>query len=125
MKPSRSMLAVASLVAAITASSGPALAEALGFAGAGAIGCQQLNSNTIPGRGSGQNTVSQLVFSWVQGYMSGFNSYSYLIKNDAPFDLGAASTEAQWETIVSYCRSHPYDPIVRAIQDMQLKLLKK
>jgi hypothetical protein len=37
-----------------------------------------------------------------QGYMSGFNSYSYLVNKNAPFDLGAASPEAQ-----SACRPRP------------------
>jgi hypothetical protein len=102
----------------------PALAE-LSFVGAGASQCQAVNSNVMPGRGSTQNSVSMLIFSWVQGYMSGFNSYSLLLNQTSPFDLGATSPEAQWEYIVSYCRSHPADFIVKAIQDLELKLLKK
>jgi len=40
-------------------------------------------------------------------------------------DLGAVSPEAQWEYVVSYCRSNPHEGIVRAIQEMQIKFLKK
>lgn len=103
----------------------PALAQELAFAGAGAGQCQLLNANAMPGRGSDQSHVSMLIFTWVQGYMSGFNSYALLFNQAAPFDLGAARPEAQWEYIVSYCRSHPADYIVKAVQDMELKLLKK
>jgi len=67
--------------------------------------------------------MTQMVFIWVQGYMSGFNGYSYLVKGRT-FDLGSASPEAQWEYIVSFCRSNPNTPIVKAIQEMQLRLLK-
>jgi len=101
----------------------PANAE-MAFAGAGSNQCSTINSNAVPGRGSGQNLVTQNVFSWVQGYMSGFNGYSLLINRGSPFDLEAASPEAQWEYIVSYCRSHPAELIVKAVQEVQLKLLK-
>jgi hypothetical protein len=57
--------------------------------------------------------------------MSGFNGYSLLVSRSSPFDLGAVTPEAQWEFIVSYCRSHPVELIVKAIQDLQLKLLAK
>jgi len=67
--------------------------------------------------------MTQMVFIWVQGYMSGFNGYSYMVKGRT-FDLGSASPEAQWEYIVSFCRSNPNTPIVKAIQEMQLRLLK-
>lgn len=100
-----------------------ALTEELGFAGPGAGNCSLVNKNTIPGRGSEQNSVTLMIFSWAQGYMSGFNSYSYMLKGRT-FDLGAASTEAQWEYIVSFCRSNPNAPIVKAIQEMQFRLLK-
>jgi hypothetical protein len=57
--------------------------------------------------------------------MSGFNSFQLMTQDRSSFDLGAASPEAQWEYIVSYCRSNPQEFIVRGIQEMQLKLLKK
>jgi hypothetical protein len=95
-----------------------ALTEELGFAGAGAQFCNLVNKNTVPGRGSEQNSVTQMVFSWVQGY-----GYSYMVKGKT-FDLGSASPEAQWEYIVSFCRSNPNAPIVKAIQEMQFRLLK-
>jgi hypothetical protein len=101
-----------------------AIAE-LAFAGAGANQCNVVNSNAIPGRGSGQNVVTMNMFSWIQGYMSGFHGFQLMTQQYSSFDLGAVSPEAQWEYIVSYCRSHPHEPIVRGIQEMQLKLLKK
>jgi hypothetical protein len=55
--------------------------------------------------------------------MSGFNGYSYMV-NGGTFDLGSTSPEAQWEYIVSFCRSNPNTPIVKAIQEMQVRLLK-
>ena len=100
-----------------------ALTEELGFAGVGVQNCNVLNKNTIPGRGSGQNFTTQMVFTWAQGYMSGFNGHSYMVKGRT-FDLGSASAEAQWEYIVSFCRSNPNTPIIKAIQEMQLRLLK-
>jgi len=120
----RSVFCAALLIIILAASSRRAVAE-LAFAGAGASQCDLINSNAGPGRGSDQNDVTRYVFNWVQGYMSGFNGYSLMISKGSPFDLGAASPEAQWEYIVSYCRSHPHDFIVKAIQDVQLKLLKK
>jgi hypothetical protein len=66
-----------------------------------------------------------ITFSWIQGYMSGFHGFQLLAEHRTCCDLGAVSPEAQWEYIVSYCRAHPYEGIVRAIQEMQLKLLKK
>jgi hypothetical protein len=99
-----------------------ALTEKLGFAGVGVQNCSVVNKNAIPGRGSGQNFVTQMVFTWVQGYMSGFNGYSFMVKGRT-FDLGSASTEAQWEYIVSFCRSNPNTGIVKAIQEMQVRLL--
>jgi hypothetical protein len=103
----------------------PTATAELAFAGAGANQCNVVNSNASPGRGSGQNVVTMNTFSWIQGYMSGFNSFRLLTQQRTSFDLGAASPEAQWEYIVSYCRSNPAESIVRAIQEMQLKLLKK
>jgi hypothetical protein len=112
------------MIIILAAPSRQAVAE-LALAGAGASQCDLINSNAAPGRGSDQNDVTRYVFNWVQGYMSGFNGYSLMINKGSPFDLGAASPEAQWEYIVSYCRSHPHDFIIKAIQDVQLKLLKK
>ncbi len=120
----RSVFSAALLIIILASSSRQAVAE-LAFAGAGASQCDLINSNAAPRRGSDQNDVTRYVFNWVQGYMSGFNGYSLMISKGSPFDLGAASPEAQWEYIVSYCRSHPHDFIVKAIQDVQLKLLKK
>jgi hypothetical protein len=97
----------------------------LAFAGAGAQQCNVVNSNAVPGRGSGQNTVILMIFSWIQGYMSGFHGFQLLTQDSTSFDLGAVSPAAQWEFIVSYCRSHPHEQIVRGIQELQLKLLKK
>jgi hypothetical protein len=99
-----------------------ALTEVLGFAGVGSQNCNVVSQNAIPGRGSEQNFMTQIVFMWVQGYMSGFNGYSYMV-NGGTYDLGSASTDAQWEYIVSFCRSNPNTPIVKAIQEMQRRLL--
>jgi hypothetical protein len=103
----------------------PTATAELAFAGPGAVQCNVVNANAIPGRGSGQNIVTMSIFSWIQGYMSGFHGFQFLIQQNNSFDLGAVSPEAQWEFIVSYCRSHPHEFIVRGIQEMQLKLLKK
>jgi hypothetical protein len=50
----------------------------LAFAGAGAQQRNVVNSNAVPGRGSGQNTVTLMIFSWIQGYMSGFHGFQLL-----------------------------------------------
>jgi hypothetical protein len=73
----------------------------LAFAGAGAQQCNVVNSNAVPGRGSGQNTVTLMIFSWIQGYMSGFHGFQLLTQDSTSFDLGAVSPAAQWETIAS------------------------
>jgi hypothetical protein len=57
--------------------------------------------------------------------MSGFHGFQLLTQRTTSFDLGAVSPEAQWEYIVSSCRSNPHEGIMRAIQEMQIKLLKK
>jgi hypothetical protein len=84
------------LIILLAASLGSAKAE-MAFAGAGSDQCNLINSNAVPGRGPDQNVVTQHVFSWVQGYMSGINHYSIMIGKASLFDLGAASPEAQWE----------------------------
>jgi hypothetical protein len=112
------------LIILMAASFRPAHAE-MAMAGAGSAQCDLVNSNAVPGRGTNNNFVAQMLLTWVQGYMSGFNGYSLMVNKTSPFDLGATSPEAQWEYIVSYCRSHPTDFIVKAIQEVQLKLLKK
>jgi hypothetical protein len=99
-----------------------ALGEQLGFAGVGTSSCAVVTQSAIPGRGPTQNDMTVMIFSWIQGYMSGFNGYSYLVKGGT-YDLGSASPEAQWEYIVSFCRSNPNTIIVRALQEMQAKLL--
>ena len=52
---------------------------------------------------------------WWRGFVSGFNGHAMTVGQGAPFDVEAASPEAQWEYIVSYCRSHPHEAIARAI----------
>jgi hypothetical protein len=98
-------LLVPSMIAALSViQPTKALTEELGFAGVGTQNYNVVNKNAIPGRGSGQNFMTQMVFTWVQGYMSGFNGYSYMMKGRT-FDLGSASPEVQWEYVVSFCRS--------------------
>lgn len=99
-------------------------AQELAFAGAGSQQCQFLNERAVPGRGSGQNLATQLIFTWAQGYMSGFNGYSLGI-NKGYVNLGTVSAEVQWEYLVSHCRSHPADHIVQAIQGLQVNVLKR
>jgi hypothetical protein len=52
----------------------PAQADELAFAGAGANQCALINSSAMPGRGPKQNATSMQIFSWIQGYMSGFGA---------------------------------------------------
>lgn len=120
----RLLVLLIGLVIGISALDSPAVAE-MALAGAGSEHCDLVNSYAVPGRGIEQNTITKSVFEWSQGYMSGFNGYSMLIDRGSPFDLGAASLDTQWEFMVSYCRSHPTDFIIQAIQDMQVKLLLK
>lgn len=99
-------------------------AQEAAFMGAGTQQCQTLNKRAIPGRGSDQNLATQLIFTWAQGYMSGFNSYSLGI-NRGYVNLGAVSNEVQWEYLVSHCRSHPADSIVDAVISLQVNVLKR
>src|SRR4051794_448637 len=114
----RSLLWIGLLIALTTVGSFRSAEAEMSMAGAGSSQCDLVNSNAVPGRGTDNNFVAQLLFSWVQGYMSGFNGYSLLVNKTSPFDLGATSPEAQWEYIVSYCRSHPTDFIIKAIQEL-------
>jgi hypothetical protein len=68
--------------------------------------------------------MTMFVFTWAQGYMSGFNGYSLMI-NKGYVNLGAVSAEVQWEHIVSHCRSHPADYIVQAVQSLQVLMMGK
>jgi|SRR5712671_5048516 len=100
-------------------------AEELAIAGAGTQRCQWLNENAVPGRGADPTFASRLIFTWVQGYMSGFNMYSLGINRGSNVNLGAVSTEVQWEYIVSHCRTHPADYIVQARPESASERLKK
>jgi len=116
---------IMAIIVSALASSEPTVAEELSLTGAGTGQCQLINTNAAPGRGPNQDVATMIIFSWVQGYLSGFNSYWLVGGNPAPFDLGKVTQEIQWEYIVSYCQSHPAAFIIKAIQDLQLKLLQK
>jgi hypothetical protein len=64
-------------------------------------------------------------FHGFKGICLAFMVFQLLTQDSTSFDLGAVSPAAQWEFIVSYYRSHPHEQIVRGIQELQLKLLKK
>jgi hypothetical protein len=98
--------------------------EKIAFAGAGTQRCQFLNERAVPGRGSDQNLATQVIFTWAQGYMSGFNAHSLGIDKSS-INLGAVSTKAQWEYLVSHCRSHPADAIVLAVMRLQSMLKRQ
>jgi hypothetical protein len=100
--------------------------------GAGSDPCNVINSSASPGMGPEQNTVTMRIFSWIQGYMSGFNRSkqevvfdvgAFTSQQGVVFDVEAFSPEIQWELIQSYCQAHPAEPIERAIQ--QRSILKR
>ncbi|MGB8235898.1 MAG: hypothetical protein WCF35_08595, partial [Pseudolabrys sp.] len=67
---------IATFVAAVLSCASSANTE-MGFAGAGTTSCSFINTNAVPGTDSSQNTVTMLVFTWVQGFLSGMNATAY------------------------------------------------
>jgi hypothetical protein len=65
-----------------------------------------------------------LIFTWVQGYISGMNGVLLNLKS-ATFDLQAISAEQQWAYIVAYCRANPNAAIVAAVMDLASKRLMR
>ena len=119
-------LVVATLVAVNLSCATSANAE-LGLAGAGTVSCSLFNRDAAPGADSEQNLTTMLVFTWVQGFLSGMNATAYNLphlRGTGVFDLEKISTRMQWNYLVAYCQANPNAAIVSAAIDLGTKRLK-
>jgi hypothetical protein len=109
-------------VAAMLVCASSANAE-MSFAGAGASPCSLLNANASPE--SSQNPTAMVIFTWVQGFLSGMNGMAFnLPPGKAVFDLNAIPSQMQWDHLVAYCRANPSALIATAAVDLAVKRLK-
>jgi hypothetical protein len=115
---------IATFVAAVLSCASLANAE-MGFAGAGTSSCSFINTNAVPGTDSNQNMATILVFTWVQGFLSGMNATAYNLPDErALFDLGKITTRMQWDYLVAYCQANPTAMIATAAINLGTKRLK-
>ena len=99
----------------------------MGFAGAGAQQCSTLNTHATPGADSSQNMATMLLFTWVQGFLSGMNATAYNVPQTRGglFDLEKISHQMQWKYLVAYCQANPNAAIVSAAIDLGTKRLMR
>jgi hypothetical protein len=111
------------LVAAMVCTSS-ANAEEMSFVGAGSSPCSLLNANASPD--PSQNITASLIFTWVQGFLSGMNASAFnLPQRKALFDLNAIPSQMQWDYLVAYCRANPSAWIPTAAIDLGVNRLKR
>ena len=116
---------IATFVAVVLSCASSANAE-LGFAGAGATPCSFINTNAVPGTDSNQNMATMLVFTWVQGFLSGMNATAYnLPQGTGLFDLEKITTRMQWNYLVAYCQANPTAMIATAAISLGTQRLKR
>ena len=109
-------------VAAMLVCASSANAE-MSFAGAGANPCSLLNANVSPD--PSKNPTAMLIFTWVEGFLSGMNGMAFnLPPGKAVFDLNAIPSQMQWDHLVAYCRADPSALIPTAAIDLAVKRLK-
>jgi hypothetical protein len=91
--------------------------------GHGANSCAFLNTNVRPGDGWARDAITEGVFSWVQGFMSGVN----VVKREDSkryFDLSAIGRDEQWAYVVEFCHHNPDRDISRAAADLMISRLR-
>ena len=100
-----------------------AYAEPMVIIGLGTLSCAEFNEKTMPTGGYNQNNLSTAVFSWLQGYFSGLNTFS-LMRFGRFSDVKSISADQQWEQIVGFCRQNPNRAIFDAAQEVLAALTK-
>jgi len=114
---------VAAAVLAALLCASPARAE-VPFMGAGARPCSLLNANAAAD--PAQTTTTMLIFSWVQGFLSGMNAMALnLPQKKALFDLDALPDQAQWTHLLAYCKANSGALIATAALDLGTTRLMK
>jgi hypothetical protein len=109
------------LVPLIVLAASAAQAEPGVISGLGTQSCAELNVRTRPGLGYAQNGAATAAFSWVQGYVSGWNAVG-VISSGRFADVTSLSADAQWSHIAGFCRTHPDAFVSDAARDMLMRL---
>jgi hypothetical protein len=94
-----------------------ACAEPGVITGLGTLSCGSFNEQTTPTAGYGQNNLSTAVYSWLQGYFSGLNTFT-LIRFGKFSDVTSITADKQWEQIVGFCLRNPNRAIFDAAQEV-------
>jgi hypothetical protein len=86
------------------------------YAGVGATSCGRIAQDY-------QREIGKVVMTWAQGFMSGAN----MVSTDGQYrDLAAMTTEAQEQSLRTYCDEHPMAQFIDAAMELYFKLpLKK
>jgi hypothetical protein len=114
---------VAVAIAATLFCASPTNAE-MSFAGAGASPCSLLNANAPPD--PTQSNTAMVIFTWVQGFLSGMNGLAFnLPDGKAIFDLDAVPSQTQWRYLIAYCQANPTALIATAAIDLGTKRLRR
>jgi hypothetical protein len=91
------------------------------ISGLGTQSCAQLNARTQPALGYAQNTIATAAISWVQGYVSAWNTIG-IINSGRFADLTSLTVDAQWSHISAFCRANPDGFVFDAARDMLTRL---
>jgi hypothetical protein len=75
-------------------------------AGMGTYGCAALNAHTAADRDYRQNDVAIAAFSWIQGYLSAWNTIG-IVGSGRFADLRSITIDEQWSFVAGFCRSNP------------------
>jgi hypothetical protein len=92
-------------------------AEPTVVSGMGTLGCATLMTQTPPGGGYGQNSLTLAVFSWVQGYLSAWNVVG-IMQSGRFADLTSISANEQWAHIVGFCQRNPDGFVLDAAREI-------
>src|SRR3974390_2049861 len=94
------------LVSALALATSLAHGEPVVVAGMGTQSCANLNVQTRPELGYGQNPFAEAAFSWVQGFVSAWNVVE-IVRDNRFADLTSLTFDEQWSRISEFCRKNP------------------
>jgi hypothetical protein len=113
-------IALLAISASIMSASIPssALSEEPGVInGFGTLTCRVFNERTVSDKGYRQNELSMGVLSWVQGYLSGLNTFT-LLRLGRFVDVSSVPLDNQWALLVDFCKRKPEGAIFDAAQEV-------
>ena len=105
------------LVSAVALATSLAHAEPIVVAGMGTQSCANLNAQTRIELGYGQNGFAAAAFSWVQGFVSAWNTVE-IFRGNRFADLTSLTFDEQWSRVADFCRKNPDGFVFDAAQNL-------